>query len=199
MADMFHRQSVADPAQIRLLSSPVRQELLDTLAALGGIASVAALAEQLGRPADGLYYHLRALVGGGLVEEVADAQADERRYRIAGEGSAPLRLAYELGPDGNTEELRLFARGLLQIAGRDFDEAMRRDGVVVEGARRELWASRNKGWVSAEDLEEVNRLLERLSSLTSQAKEPGREHLTSLSFVLAPVNPRPKRRAPAVG
>lgn len=197
MPNSFQRRAVADPAQIRLLSSPVRQELLDTLAALGGMAGVAALAEQMGRPADGLYYHLRALVGGGLVEEVESVEGDERQYRLGGEGSAPMRLAYELGPDGNMAELRVFARGLLQIAGRDFDAAMRRDGVVIEGARRELWASRNKGWLGADDLEEVNRLLERLSELTSQSKDPGREHLMSLAFVLAPVNPRPKRRPPS--
>lgn len=63
-------REVRDPAQVRLLSSPVRQEMVDTLAALGGEAGVANLADQLGRPADGLYYHLRALVLGGLVEEL---------------------------------------------------------------------------------------------------------------------------------
>lgn len=195
MTRNFDRRAVADPAQIRLLSSPVRQEVVDTLAALGGEASVAALAEQLGRPADGLYYHLRALVQGGLVEEVADG--DERRYRLAGEGDAPLRLAYDLGPSGNVSELGVFTRGLLQITGRDFDEALRTEGVVVEGPRRELWASRNKGWLSADDLEEVNALLERLSVLTSRPRAPGRERLMSCAFVLAPVNPRPKRRPPA--
>ena len=193
---LAHR-AVNDPAQIRLLSSPVRQEILDTMAALGGVASVAALAEQLGRPADGLYYHVRALISGGLLEELSSAVGGERRYGLAGEGRPPIRLAYQLGPDGNMEELRIFTRGLLQIAGRDFNEATHSDTAVVKGSRRQLWASRNKGWLSPADLEEVNRLLERLSELTSQPKGPGREHLMSLAFVLAPINPRPKRRAPA--
>ena len=197
MAKTFDGRAVADPAQIRLLSSPVRQELVDTLAALGGEASVAALAEQLGRPADGLYYHLRALVRGGLVREVAHTDGDQRRYRLAGEGGAPLRLAYDVGPQGNVEELGAFARGLLQIAGRDFEDALRTEGVAVDGPRRELWTSRNKGWLSLDDLAEVNALLERLSALTSQPKAPGRERLMSCAFVLAPVNPRPKRRSPA--
>jgi hypothetical protein len=174
----------------------VRQEIVDTLASVGGEASVAALAEQLGRPADGLYYHLRALVRGQLVQEVT-AGTDERRYRLAGEGDAPLRLAYDLETQGNAKELAVFARGLLQIAGRDFGEALQTDGVAIGGPRRELWASRNKGWLSTDDLEEVNALLERLSILTSQPKAPRRERLMSCAFVLAPVNPRPKRRPPA--
>ncbi len=185
---------VADPAQISLLSSPVRQELVDTLAALGGEAEVATLAEQLGRPADGLYYHLRALVDGGLVQEVAATEGEERRFRLPGGGTTPLRLAYDLGPGGNAAELRVFARGLLAIAGRDFEAGLDRAGMVVSGPGRELWASRNKGWLSRDDLAEVNALLERLSVLTSQPRAEGRDHLASLAFVLAPIDPRPKRR-----
>jgi DNA-binding transcriptional ArsR family regulator len=191
----FDRRAVVAPAQIRLLSSAVRQEIVDTIAALGGEASIAALAEELGRPADGLYYHLRKLAAGGLVDEVADG--DELRYRLAGAGSAPLRLAYDLGPGGNGAELAGFARSLLQIAERDFAQALARPGTVTEGPRRALWASRNKGWLSDRDLVEVNALLERLSELTSQPRAAGRDQLASCAFVLAPVSARPKRRGAA--
>lgn len=194
MTDGFERGSVGDPSQVRLLSSPVRQELVDTLAALGGEADVAMLAEQLGRPADGLYYHLRVLVAGGLMREVPAIEGSERRYSLAGEGSAPLRLAYDLSAAGNVTELRAFARALLQIAGRDFENGLANKAAVVVGAGRELWASRNKGWLSSDDLAEVNVLLERLSALTSQPKTDGREHLASLAFVLAPINALHKRR-----
>lgn len=186
-------RAVRDPAQIRLLSSPVRQEMVDTLAALGGEAGVADLADQLGRPADGLYYHLRALVSGGLVEELPGG-GTERRYRLVGEGSAPLRLIYNLAKDGNAAELRAFAKSLLQIAERDFDNALEGDAVVA-GPSRELWASRNKGWLSSEDVAEVNGLLTRLSELTSQPKAVGRNRLASFAFVLAPIDAKPKRRA----
>ena len=199
MNDRIERREVRDSAQVRLLSSPVRQELVDTLAALGGEADVAALAEQLGRPADGLYYHVRALVAGGLLREAPAREGGERRYRFAGEGVGPLRLAYDLGAGGNSGELRAFARGLLQIAGRDFENALANEEAAVAGTERELWASRNKGWLSAEDLAEVNALLERLSELTSQAKTDDRGHLSSFAFVLAPINALPKRRVQKEG
>lgn len=186
-------RAVSDPAQVRLLSSPARQEVVDTLAALGGEAGVASLADQLGRPADGLYYHLRALVAGGLVEELPSEEG-ERRFRLAGEGVAPLRLVYDLGPNGNAAELRAFAHGLLQVAGRDFESALERGDAAVIGTGRELWASRNKGWLSPGDIAEVNALLERLSELTSQPKVAGRDRLISLAFVLAPIDAQPKRR-----
>jgi DNA-binding transcriptional ArsR family regulator len=183
---------ISDPAQLRLLSSDVRQEMVDTLAALGGEAGVASLAEQLGRPADGLYYHLRALVAGGLVEELP-TDAGERRFRLVGDGG-PLRLSYDLGPNGNAAELRAFAHRLLQIADRDFEAALGRSDTVVAGPARTLWASRNKGWLTAADVAEVNALLVRLGELTSQPKADGREQLVSFAFVLAPTEARAKRR-----
>ena len=64
-------KGVRNAAAIRLLASPVRQEIVDTLEALGGEASVAELAAEVGRAADGLYYHLRLLVRGGLIDELA--------------------------------------------------------------------------------------------------------------------------------
>lgn len=186
-------RAVRDPAKVRLLSSPVRQEMVDTLAALGGEAGVAGLAEQLGRPADGLYYHLRALMAGGLVEELP-SQGGERRFRLAGAGSTPLRLVYDLGPHGNAAELRAFTHGLLQIASRDFERALESGDAVVAGTARELWASRNKGWLSPGDMREVNALLDRLGELTSQPRAAGRDRLTSLAFVLTPIDPKAKRR-----
>lgn len=186
---------IRDPAQVRVLKSGVRQEMVDTLAALGGVAGVACLAEQLGRPADGLYYHLRALVTGGLVAELP-SDGGERRFCLVGDGGGPLRLSYDLCPNGNAAELRAFAHGLLQIADRDFQAALERTDTVVAGPARTLWASRNKGWLAAADVAEVNALLARLGELTSQPKADGREQLVSLAFVLAPTEARSKRRTP---
>jgi DNA-binding transcriptional ArsR family regulator len=190
----FDPRAISEPRHVRLLASPVRHEIVDTLSALGGTASVAELAEQLGRHADGLYYHLRLLCRGGLVREVDGAEGGERLYRLAGTGKAPLRLAYRTGRGGNAPDLARYAHGLLQVAERDFLRALRLPGVAMSGPRRELWAARNKGWIDAADLEEVNRLLERLCDLTSRARGAGRDRLVSLAFVLAPSSRKPKRR-----
>lgn len=187
-------RAIDDPRRIKALSSPVRHELVDTLAAVGGTASVATLAEHLGRHADGLYYHLHVLCKVGLVEEIESPGATERVYKLAGSKAAPLRLAYRAGRGGNARALSGYAHGLLQVAERDFKQALLRPDVVVSGKRRQLWAARNKGWVSTSDLEEVNRLLEKLCELTSRPRASGRDMLVSLAFALAPAARRSKRR-----
>ena len=85
--------------------------------------------------------------------------------------------------------------GLLQVAGQDFEHALDMPDVVVDGVQRQLWAARNKAWLSIEELEEVNGLLERLCDVMSRPRAPGRDLLMSCAFVLAPVTPRPKRRS----
>src|SRR3954467_15721721 len=72
---------ISKAPQIRALSSPIRQDILDAVTAIGP-CSVAELAAVIGKPADGLYYHIKRLVGVRLLEQVT---AD-------GTGRAELRL-----------------------------------------------------------------------------------------------------------
>jgi DNA-binding transcriptional ArsR family regulator len=130
-------RQIDDPKRIRVLASPVRHEIVDTLSALGGTATVASLAEHLGRHADGLYYHLNLLKKAKLVEELADENG-ERAFRLAGSGKAPLRLAYRVERGGNANALETYSRGLLKVAQRDFLQALDQPDVVVSGKQREL-------------------------------------------------------------
>ncbi|WP_020655309.1 helix-turn-helix domain-containing protein [Massilia niastensis] len=187
-------RAIDDPALITVLASPIRQEIVDTLAALGGDASAADLALQLGRHADGLYYHLKLLCKARLVVELGGQGEDERRYRLAGDPCQPLRLAYRIDSERHVAALRKFAHGLLQVAEKDFAEALETTGLVTEGPSRQCWAARNKAWLSREELAEANQLLERLCELMSHPRTDERDHLLSCTFVLAPHVALPKRR-----
>jgi DNA-binding transcriptional ArsR family regulator len=187
-------QEVVERAkEVGLLASPARQEIVDTLDALGGEASVAQMAAQLGRPSDGLYYHLRILERGGLVEELTDA-GDGRRYRTRARGGERLRLRYRPGKTENARAVARVAAGMLRIAERDFAAALGKADVAVEGPARALWAARTKGWVGDAEVREINRLLARLLELLHRERGPRRERLLSLTWVLAPVAAKPVRR-----
>jgi DNA-binding transcriptional ArsR family regulator len=80
--------AIEDADEIALLASPTRIEIVDTLEALGSAVTVAELAAALGRPADGLYYHLRQLSDGGLIEE--EAAPDGRLSFTAGQNGRKL-------------------------------------------------------------------------------------------------------------
>lgn len=185
--------ALEDPAHIELLASPARIEIVDTLEALGDAVSVAELAAALGRPADGLYYHLRPLCAAGIVDEVE--AADGNRYRTSARARVSLR--YRPGATANADAVRRVAASILRVAGRDFDRAIADRRSVVEGPRRELWAARGKGWVGASELAEINRLLARLDALLRRPRSPRRDRLIALAWVMTPAEERPARRTPA--
>lgn len=186
------RGAVESAEEIEVLASPTRIELIDTLEALGGDASVAELASHLGRPADGLYYHLRQLAAAGLVIEETTAEGKRYHPRTRGEG---LRLRYRPGATANAKAVGGVAASVLRIAGRDFKGALADPDTRVEGPLRELWAARGKGWVGPTELAEINRLLTRLTMLLRRPRSASRDRLIVLSWILAPVDAKPARRA----
>lgn len=193
MSSSLHFRAIDDPALIGLLASPTRHEIVDTLAALGGDASAAELAEQMGRHMDGLYYHLKILCKAGLVVAIEAGDDAGRRYRLSGDGR-PLRLAYNTAETDAAPALSKFVHGLLQVTQQDFDDAVGARDTVTQGPHRELWAARNKAWLSETELAEVNLLLERLCDLMSRPQTPERDRMMSCAFVLAPHRALPKRR-----
>lgn len=193
-----------DHQQLRTLASGVRQELVDTLAALGGEASVRELATQLGRPMDGLYYHLRRLQSAGLVRLAApmpDDRADpsaattssssERRYRLAESPEQRPSIDYA---SADPADLLAVVQSLLRVAESDFRDAQGNPDTATSGPTRELWAGRNKGWLDPAGLREVNQLLARLAELLRQGPRRDGDKLYALSFVLAPQSVREPRR-----
>jgi hypothetical protein len=191
---------IADPAAITVLGSPVRQELVDTIESLGGVATIAELAEQLGRPADGLYYHVEILRRAGLLVPAprvrSRAGRSERRFQTPTTAGKKLGLVYRPRDPRNAAAVRGVVGGMLRIARRDFDRALAGD-VAVEGTQRELWAARGTGWVSDAELAEINRLLVQLSDHLRRPRGGPRQRLVSLCYVLAPMTARPKRRPTA--
>jgi DNA-binding transcriptional ArsR family regulator len=183
---------IENAKEIELLASPTRIEIVDTLESLGGEATVAELAAQLGRPADGLYYHLRQLAEGGLLIETATPEG--RRYRTRMPEGERLRLRYKPGKNANAKAVGDVAASVLRVAGRDFKRAIANPDAVAEGAIRELWAARNKGWVGDVELAEINRLLVRIITLLHRPRTTTRNRLLALSWIVAPVDAKPARR-----
>jgi DNA-binding transcriptional ArsR family regulator len=195
---MTHKRStsgiVEDAKKIAVLATPIRIELVTVIQALGGEATVAELATQLGRPADGLYYHLRTLVGSNLLEERTEAGA--RRYRLLTPPGKRMNLRYKPGATANAKAVARIAAGMSRLAQRDFVRALGRADTVVEGPSRELWVARLRGWADPSDLAEVNRLLQRLADLLLRTRPKRNGKLIAFHWILAPIDAKPARRGP---
>lgn len=184
---------IESPEQLRLLESSVRQDILDAVDASGPM-SVPELARELGRPADGLYYHVGLLVDGGLLRRVGTRETRRRDAALYGLPASTLRVRYPLEDPERMERVRRMASSMARRAERGFADGSRLPWAVAEGVGRNLWAGRLKGWLSPEELREVNALLGGLAEIFDRARRGQGSRLVSLTWILAPEEDRPVRR-----
>jgi DNA-binding transcriptional ArsR family regulator len=105
---------VDDPAVVVALYDPVRYRIFRLLAAP---RTVAELGEEVGMPANRLYYHVRRLVECGLVQQV-DARASGRHTeRVYGRTADRIRFSGDLD---------LYQGGLLRGITDELDEGLAR-------------------------------------------------------------------------
>ena len=182
---------LAEPAEIRLFASPLRQDLTDQLSVLG-TATVAELAEAVGRPADALYYHLRQLEAAGIVVEAVDREGGPKRIRLA----AP-RLALRPTSDRPevTDAVREVLSTLLRSAERRMSAAVDREDAVLTEPGRNVWGSRARGRLTDDELAEVKEAVARIHGIFGRARgrSPGDGRMHEITMMLCPAPDRPYR------
>lgn len=180
---------VRSEKQLAALIAATRQEVVDVLEQLGTV-SVRELAAALGRPADALYFHLRALMRAGLVRRAGYRSRPRGREALYCTAAPKLQLQYEPHKASNRKAVSAIVSSMLRLAIRDFKGAFQRDTVVVCGPRRELWGLRKAGRLSQAGLAEVNRRIEGLAKAVSAPRRRGR--LYAVTVILTPLDHRNK-------
>ena len=175
--------------QLAALAAAARQEIVDVLEQMGTV-SVAELGAALGRPADSLYFHLRALTRVGLVRNAgyrARPGGKEALYRTA---AAELRVQYDPCDPANRKAVSAIAASMLRLAIRDFRRSFQPGNVLVSGAHRELWSLRKVRRLSRAKLAQLNR---RIKGLVQEVSSPrGHGRLYAVTVILTPLDHRKK-------
>ena len=182
-------------SQLQAISSPIKQEIIDVIQARGQ-CSISDIAEELGRPADGLYYHIKALVKEQLVVETGTAKKAgqvEKIYNTLQSGSL-MEAGYDQSDPEKIEAMNKIVSSMMKIAVKDFSEGLNSDAAIVEGEDRNLSATRIKGRLTNGEVRRVNSLLAELVSVFSHQRRENSENLYSFAWVLAPIAAKPKRR-----
>jgi DNA-binding transcriptional ArsR family regulator len=177
--------------QLQVMASPGREEIMDT-AALIGPCSITELADALGRSRNSLYYHVRALRDAGLLVETWRSGEGKKATAHYDPAGRPLAVHFDLSTKERRRAVIALARARIRSAARGFERACRPGAVTVEGPQRNLWATHLKGWLSDEELKEVNELFARLIHLIGRNSRQSDQNKRSyeLTFVLAPILPK---------
>jgi DNA-binding transcriptional ArsR family regulator len=186
---------IKEEKELAALVSGPRQEIIDVLSQMG-TPSVAELATALGRPADAIYYHLRILQRAGLVLYAGNRNRGQRQEQLFRAISPDLQLEYKIGKGGNAHEITAIIRSMLRLGARDFGHAFRRGNAKVSGRGRELWALRTTGWLSPDEIVEVNQSINSLARAVSKPRRKGR--LYGITVLLTPLDHGARRSAAKV-
>jgi len=178
---------IRTPKQLGALAAAARQEIVDVLEQMGTV-SVAELAAALGRPADGLYFHLRALVRAGLVHRAGHRTRSGRSEALYCTVKPELQLGYEPANPANRRAITTIVASMLRLASRDFRRAFQRGQVVVSGPERELWAWRKVGRLSRAELARLTGRMQALAKAVSVPRGEGR--LYGVTVILTPLDHR---------
>ena len=187
--------------QIKAVCSPIRQEIMDTVI-VKGKCSITEIADDLGRPADGLYYHMKALIKEQLLIAVGENKNNPRQetlYSLTKEGSL-IEVKYNQTDAQKVQAINKMVKSMLKISMKDFENGLTHTGAVFEGESRNLWAARIKSRLNQKQIKKANYHLQELLSIfkgTKNSKDKNdysSKNLYALQWVLAPVKAQPKRR-----
>ena len=162
----------------------MRQEVIDAIAVLGA-STIAEVADHLGRAADSLYFHVRKLEKVGLLQEVEKRR--EGKYEVAVYGLPGKIMRVKYGGGVVAKSVQRVVAGAVRLGIRDFNRAMVTPETEFSGPARNVWGGRMKGWVSKEDVVEINRLIEELAAIFHRSTQEDGKSLQSLAWVSAPV------------
>jgi predicted ArsR family transcriptional regulator len=180
------------PEQIKALSSPVRHELGDRLAAQGPM-TVRELATALGMRPTAVYHHLKELERVGLVQPAGERR-ERGRPATAYETVAPrMRMARAARKPRNRKPLAKAGDAAATQAGRDYEAGFAAAHWQAEGAGRNHWFFRVVAAPSRSRRARINALLDELAELVwTPDPEPGPP--ISVAWFLSPLAERKDER-----
>lgn len=146
---------------------------------------MADLAGLIGRPADGLYFHLRVLEKCGLVRWRDGDRGERREGTVVELAVVPLRLTYSNDARARAQNARIVGSAI-RMSMREFEAACAETSVPADGPGRQLWGGRSKGWLTGA---EIARLVEHIESATRilRAGMPRKGTVpVALGFLLSP-------------
>lgn len=176
-----HPFVIRDAHAISLLTSPVRQAILDSISA-GGPASVAGLSRLLRRPADRLYYHVRLLEKAGLLVDAGSGRTNLRAEAMFDVPGRPMLMNYLPLTPRNRRAVERVISAVLRSARRDFSRALASARIRVKGKDRELWAGRIEANLTAGELTVINAWLEEILKSMARPRAPGERGRKSYQF-----------------
>ncbi|PCI08314.1 hypothetical protein COB72_08540 [bacterium] len=176
---------IYDPAEMWVLASPIRVEVLNAVCALEE-CSTAEIAAFTGRSRTSLYPHIEQLVDAGLILE-ADARLMSKRWE-----QLYRPIARTVGTKHNSKDPdnvayhQAYGKAVGRLMARLHDRATAQPDAVVRGPQRDTFAGASCAWVDEETLKEINEHIQRIWEICQNSRPSEDAKLVNVGVILAP-------------
>ncbi len=196
------RVVLRDPAAIKALAHPARLVILDELMDQGDQGgqpdqaerTATEIAEVAGISPSAMSYHLRQLARWQIVVEVESADGRERRWKINPGGFA-------ISPDQPRASIAAETTLVTRMLDRGREDVLR--WFAQEESEPDDWRdaatlTRSFMWLTVEELEHINEMVEELVDGFRDRKDPARRpagaRRVEITYTAIPAIPRPARK-----
>lgn len=183
--------NIRSPGQIEAITSPGREEIIDTISQIGP-CTISELARAIGRSRNALYYGVRALRDCGLLVETHRSGGGAKRVAVYDVVARPMAVSFSVDTPARRAAVNKLAEARLKQAMKGFRQASAAKDLQTAGPARNLLATRVKGWLSDADLIEVNQQLEEIVNVLSRRPAHGGKRAYDFTFALYPTSAKPK-------
>ena len=183
---------IATPAAWRNILSPIRREIVEAMQELGP-CPIADVANACGRPADGLYRHVRLLVKAGFLVDAGNRKGKrnvERLFDAAADDFAPPRLRRDSSA-AEREMIALTAEALARSTARSMRATAAAGRLECRPDARNFFLQHQLAWLTPRRFAEVRDLMLRAYRLLEEGR---RERTGDLYEVLSIATPVTRRR-----
>lgn len=148
--------------------------------------SLAELAEEMDRPADSLYHHIRRLQKAGIARVVdyrKVGRQTEAVYDLAGDD---LKLDFDGSTGKNAKPLLQLTAVISRLAQRTLQQALQSDALKGEPVRRIAIRS-DSAWLDDDTFQRVREHILQIVEIFETNKKSGRGKLYHLHAILSPI------------
>ena len=177
---------VAEAEQFEAVSSGVRFEMLTFLIAAGP-CSIAVLAEQMDRRADGLYHHIRKLVNAGLIREVGFRKSGRQVETIYDTVADHFQFDVDFASGRNVERIIQLMKATLRRSERIVSDAIAAGVVSFEEGSRNAFIRGDTAWLTSTDLSKVIGHLQSIIDIFDAGRRQRDGELYAVTFSLSPL------------
>lgn len=186
MPERLKSMPVETAEQFDAVSSGVRFELITFLIAAGP-CSIAVLAEQMDRRADGLYHHIRKLIAAGLVTEVGFQKSGRQVEAIYDAAADHFQFDVDFETGRNVDRILQLMKATLRRSERILSDAIEAGVVSFDDENRNSFIRGDTAWLEESDLKQVVDHLHAITEIFEAGRRKRRGKLFAITFNMSPL------------